>query len=204
MRTRATGTIVPPNALVRVFGVRLDVLLEVLRTFEGFAAHFTFMRLERDVHTDVGRDMVSLHRGGVTISPSAHEVKVVGRFATNMLLAHVIIKRFGVWMVLAATLPLTRDCRTIFASRRRRRSATTSGAFCSRLARGRRRGGTRVCSGSFDSRRIGFVGHDDTGLGFPLRVECQDLPLTGTRLPRTGEMGRGYPFWLRMGILGNA
>lgn len=69
MRPRSASTIVTSHPLVRILGVRLDVLLEILRPLEGLATHLTFMRLQRDMNADMGRDMIPLHRGGVAVSP---------------------------------------------------------------------------------------------------------------------------------------
>jgi hypothetical protein len=48
----------------RVVGMSLDVLLQVLRTLEGLSAEITFVRLERDVDSDVGGNVVALDSGG--------------------------------------------------------------------------------------------------------------------------------------------
>jgi hypothetical protein len=42
----------------------LYVLLQVLRTFEGFSTEITFVRLQWDVDSDMGGDMIALDSGG--------------------------------------------------------------------------------------------------------------------------------------------
>jgi len=79
----------------RVIRVRLDVLLQVLRTFEGLAAELTLVRLQGHMHTDVGSDVVSLDGGSAARVPLASEVEIVGALATNMALTDVLIKRLG-------------------------------------------------------------------------------------------------------------
>lgn len=51
--------------------MRLDVLLQVLRTLEGLAAEIALVRLERDVHTNVRSDVVALDGGGTAGAPLA-------------------------------------------------------------------------------------------------------------------------------------
>lgn len=73
----------------RVVGVGLDVLLEVLRPLERFAAEIALVRLQRHVHTDVRRDVVALDRGGAAVAPLAGQVEVVGAFAADVSLTHL-------------------------------------------------------------------------------------------------------------------
>jgi len=48
----------------RVVGVGLYMLLQVLGTLEGLSTEITFVRLQWDVDSDVGGDMIALDRGG--------------------------------------------------------------------------------------------------------------------------------------------
>jgi hypothetical protein len=91
MRPRASSTIVTSHPLVRILGVRLDVLLEVLRSLEGLAAHFTFMRLQWDMHTNMRRDVITLHRGGIAVTPRTHKIQVVRGLAADVLLTDMIL-----------------------------------------------------------------------------------------------------------------
>ena len=49
----------------------LDMFLEILRTFEGLAAELALMRLERDVDSDVGGNVVALDGGRSALAPLA-------------------------------------------------------------------------------------------------------------------------------------
>ncbi len=75
----------------RVISVRFDMLLEILRTLEGLATKVTPVRLEWDVDTDVGGDMIALDSGRLASTPVADQLKVVGALTTDMALADVIL-----------------------------------------------------------------------------------------------------------------
>lgn len=47
----------------RVIGVSLDVLLEILRSFESLATEVALMRLQRDVDSDMRGDVITLDGG---------------------------------------------------------------------------------------------------------------------------------------------
>lgn len=93
------GTI--PVLLVRrahqhgVFGVRLDVFLQILRPFERLATKLTSMRFQWHVDTDVGGDVVPLDDLNLTVTPPAGEIEIVGALATDVGFANVIIKQLG-------------------------------------------------------------------------------------------------------------
>lgn len=53
------------------FCVYLLMLLEVLRSLEGFLANFTDVRLERGVDTEMTGDVVALCTSGTTVLPFA-------------------------------------------------------------------------------------------------------------------------------------
>jgi hypothetical protein len=72
--------------------VCLYVLLQVLRTLEGLSAEITFVRLERDVDSDVRGDVVALDCGGTALIPATGKVQVIGALPSDMLFADVVLK----------------------------------------------------------------------------------------------------------------
>lgn len=68
------------------------MLLEILRTLEGFATEVTFVRLQGHMHTDVRRDVVTLNGCGATCAPLAGQVEVVGALAADVAFANVILE----------------------------------------------------------------------------------------------------------------
>jgi hypothetical protein len=76
-----------------LIGMRLDVLLQILRTLEGLAAKVALVRLEWHMNAYVRRDVVSLDSSGPALVPPADEVQIVGALAPNMLLADVLLDR---------------------------------------------------------------------------------------------------------------
>jgi hypothetical protein len=75
-----------------VVGVRLDVLLQVLGTLEGFATEVALVRLQGNVNSDVGGDVVALDCSGTAVAPLTRKVEVVGAFAADMALAHMVLE----------------------------------------------------------------------------------------------------------------
>lgn len=75
----------------RVIGVSLDMLLQVLRTFEGLAAEVATMRLQWHMNANVRGNVVTFDDRDVAVGPSAFQVEVVGAFATDVDLTHVIL-----------------------------------------------------------------------------------------------------------------
>ena len=67
------------------------MLLEILGTLEGLAAELAFVRLERDVDTNVRGDVITLDGGGAARVPLASEVQVVGALAADMALTDVVL-----------------------------------------------------------------------------------------------------------------
>ena len=107
----------------------LDMLLQVLRAFEGLAAKVTLVWLERHMDTDMRGDMVSLDGGRTTATPLAGQVEVVGALAANMAFTDVFlhllvynyfkrvkkethVERFRCRRLLSTTLPQTRQLLT--------------------------------------------------------------------------------------------
>lgn len=75
----------------RVIGMGLDMLLQILRALEGLPASGAFVRLKRNMHSDVRSDVISLDCGGFTIAPLASQVQIICAFATNMSLADMFL-----------------------------------------------------------------------------------------------------------------
>ena len=76
---------------LRVVGVGLDMLLQILGSLEGLATEIAFVRLQGDMHSDMRCDMVTLDRCGVASAPLASQVQVVGALAANMTLTDVFL-----------------------------------------------------------------------------------------------------------------
>lgn len=55
----------------RVVSVRLDMLLEILRTLKGLAAEIALVRFERNMDADVRSDVIALDRRGAAGTPLA-------------------------------------------------------------------------------------------------------------------------------------
>jgi hypothetical protein len=89
-----------------IIGVGLDVLLEILRSLEGFAAKVALVGLERDVHANVRSDVITLDSRCAAIAPLTSEVQVVGALAADMALADVVIKLLCGGASLTTVLPL--------------------------------------------------------------------------------------------------
>lgn len=81
-----------------VVGVGLDVLLEILGALEGLSAEVALVRLQGDVDTDVGGDVVALDRCGAARVPLAGQVEVVGALPADVPLTDVILIRVLAYM----------------------------------------------------------------------------------------------------------
>lgn len=57
-----------------VIGVSLDVLLQVLRTFERLAAELASMRFQRYVDSNMRRDVIPLDHLNMAVSPRTLQV----------------------------------------------------------------------------------------------------------------------------------
>jgi hypothetical protein len=68
------------------------MLLQVLGTLEGFAAEVALVRLQGNVDSDVGGDVVALDCRSTTVAPLTRKVEVVGALAADMALAHMVLK----------------------------------------------------------------------------------------------------------------
>jgi hypothetical protein len=113
----------------RVIGMGLDVLLQVLGTLERLSAVVAFVRLQRDVDTDVRGDMITLHRGSSAAVPLARQIEIVGAFTANMTFTDVLVKQFWSAKLQAAGVPATREVILgILTTRRATRSSRRGGS----------------------------------------------------------------------------
>lgn len=67
------------------------MFLEILWSLECLATELTLVRFQRDVDSNVGGDVVTLDGGGATLTPGAGQVEVVGRLATDVSLANMVL-----------------------------------------------------------------------------------------------------------------
>jgi len=74
-----------------VICVSLDMFLQILRSLECLPAEFTLVRLQWDVDSNVGGDVVPLDRGGSALAPRAGQVQVVSRLSSDMSLTYVLL-----------------------------------------------------------------------------------------------------------------
>lgn len=75
-----------------IISVGLDVLLEILRTFEGLATEVAFVWLQRNVNANMRSDVITLNSRSTTVTPLAGKVQVVGALAANMALTDVVLQ----------------------------------------------------------------------------------------------------------------
>ena len=68
------------------------MLLQILGTLEGFAAEVALVWLQRNMHTNVRGDVVTLHSGCPAGVPLASQVQVVGALSADMTLADMILR----------------------------------------------------------------------------------------------------------------
>jgi hypothetical protein len=68
------------------------MLFQILRPLEGLSTEFTFVRLQRNVHPDVGGDVIALDGGRSARIPAAGEIQVVSTLPSDVLLANVILE----------------------------------------------------------------------------------------------------------------
>jgi hypothetical protein len=75
--------------------VRLDVLLEILGSLEGFATEVALVWLERNVHSNVRGDVITLDSRGPAVAPLACEIQIVGALAADVAFANVVLLYCG-------------------------------------------------------------------------------------------------------------
>lgn len=73
-------------------GTYLDVLLQILGPLKGLSAEIAFVRLQRNVDSDVRGNVIALDGGSATGIPATGKVEVVGAFAAHMLFANVLLQ----------------------------------------------------------------------------------------------------------------
>ena len=85
------------------------MLLQVLGTLEALATEVALVRLERNMDTDVRRDVVALDGGCAAIVPAAGQVEIVSALATDMALTDVVIEGLGRLAALGTFVPLASE-----------------------------------------------------------------------------------------------
>jgi hypothetical protein len=74
-----------------IIGVRLHVLLQILWSLECFTAEIALVRLERDVHSNMRSDVITLDSSSPAVAPLACEIQIIGAFAADMALANMVL-----------------------------------------------------------------------------------------------------------------
>lgn len=85
------------------------MLLQILGTLEALATEVALVRLERNMDTNVRRDVVALDGGCAAIVPAAGQVQIVSALATDMALANVVIEGLGRLAALGTFVPLASE-----------------------------------------------------------------------------------------------
>jgi hypothetical protein len=75
----------------RIHRTDLDVLLEILRPFEGLATKLTLVWLQGHMDSNVGGDMVTLDRRGMAVAPGTGQVEVIGAFPAHMAFTEMVL-----------------------------------------------------------------------------------------------------------------
>ncbi len=71
----------------------LDMFLEVLRTFEGFATEFTFVRFQGNMDSNVRGDVIAFDGCGTAAAPLTCQIEVVGTLAADVSLADMFLQK---------------------------------------------------------------------------------------------------------------
>lgn len=69
----------------------LDMFLQILGALERLPAEVTLVWFQGHMYSDVGGDVIALHRRRAAASPLARQVEVVGAFAANVTLADMFL-----------------------------------------------------------------------------------------------------------------
>jgi hypothetical protein len=72
------------------------MLLEILRALESLSAEFALVWLQGNVHANMRGDVIALDCSGAALAPGAGQVEVVGRLATDVALANVLLDNASV------------------------------------------------------------------------------------------------------------
>ena len=75
----------------RVIGVGFDMFFQVLRTLERLSTEVALVGFEWHMDSDVRGDVVAFDGGCVALSPCTGQIQVVGGFAADMTLAHMLL-----------------------------------------------------------------------------------------------------------------
>lgn len=90
---RATGGLVCPIHKDCVFGVSLDMLLQILGPLKSFAAEFAPMGFQRNMDSNMRCNVIALDYRDGAITPGAGQVEVVGALATNVGIADMVLQQ---------------------------------------------------------------------------------------------------------------
>jgi hypothetical protein len=71
--------------------MRLNVLLQILWALECLATELAFVRLQGNMDSNMGGNVITFNCGGAALTPCAGEVEVVGRLATNMAFTNMFL-----------------------------------------------------------------------------------------------------------------
>ena len=74
----------------------LLVFFKILGSLEGFTTHFTIMRLQRGMNSQVTGDVVALYADCFTILPVTAKGEVASGFTANVAIAQMTIE--GLWI----------------------------------------------------------------------------------------------------------
>ena len=89
---RTTGGLVRPIHQDSIFGVSLDVLLQILRSLKRLAAKFAPMRFQWHMDSNMRSDMIALDYRYGAIAPGAGQIQVVGALAADVGIADMILQ----------------------------------------------------------------------------------------------------------------
>lgn len=96
-----------PVRHMMLLGMNLFMLLQILRTLEWLAADLADVGFEWRVDSEMRSDVVALGTCGTAALPFARQTQVVGRLASNVVVAEMDIEQFGVGEGLVAAFPET-------------------------------------------------------------------------------------------------
>jgi hypothetical protein len=88
--------------------VSLHMFLQILRSLEGLPTEIALVRLQGNVDSDMGCDMIALDGSGTARIPSTREVQVICALPSDMFFADVLKESFCRCALLRALVPLTR------------------------------------------------------------------------------------------------
>lgn len=96
------------RANLRVVGMSLDMLLQILGPLKGLATEITLVRFQGHVDANVRGDVIALDSGCVAGTPLASQVQVVGALAADMALANVFLYP-GAMLVTGETVTINKS-----------------------------------------------------------------------------------------------